>query len=175
MSVIKEEALIRESVWTTTRRGQRVWKFCLLSPSGWVTARNARAIGCWQSALNLVNMLCFYNPAHEVLVREMQNLWAGYIWYLNPHPMNIKYIVSSEKLNIRSCYMLHIWDAIERSWQLKRQRLYTFTVHSFDLVVNFTALILLLAVEWPGCWGYGLGGPQTGHMSAMEFSCGATD
>ena len=46
---------------------------------------------------------------------------------------------------------------------------------AYGFMYAIFALILLLAVEWPGCWGYGLGGPQTGHMSAMEFSCGATD
>lgn len=40
-----------------------------------------------------------------------------------------------------------------KQWQDKCQMLYLYSSNSdFDLVVNFTPLILLLAMEWPGWW-----------------------
>lgn len=42
--------------------------------------------------------------------------------------------------------------SLESSWRCKYQMLYLYSSSSdFDLVINFTELILLLAMEWPGC------------------------
>ena len=39
----------------------------------------------------------------------------------------------------------------------------------FDLGIIFTELILLLAMEWPGCGGCGFPEPQTGCTQCITY------